>query len=139
MDSGSGSFRFDDVADGVYSLDVEASPYVFSAVKVTVKDGAVKEALASEVGNAQLPLDLDEGLRMVPLRITTFFEQRGKFSLWAFLKTPYGAMIGFALFSIVVMPYLKVDPEEYRQMKRELSQMTGGGNDTDDNKTGKRK
>ncbi len=111
LDAVTDSFRFDDVDDGVYSLDVEAPPYVFSAVKVTVENGVVKEALASDVGNVRLPVD--QGLRMVPLRVTQYFEQRGKFSLWAFLKTPYGAMIGFALFSIIVMPYLKVDPEEY--------------------------
>ena len=111
MDAGTDSFRFDHLDDGVYSLDVEAPPYVFSAVKVTVEHGAVKEALASEVGN--VPLPVDQGLRMVPLRVMQYFEQRGKFSLWALLKTPYGAMVGFALFSIVVMPYLKVDPEEY--------------------------
>ena len=95
LDAVTDSFRFDDVDDGVYSLDVEAPPYVFSAVKVTVENGVVKEALASDVGNVRLPVD--QGLRMVPLRVTQYFEQRGKFSLWAFLKTPYGAMIFFAL------------------------------------------
>jgi hypothetical protein len=111
LEAATDSFRFDDVGDGVYSLDVEAPPYVFSAVKVTVENGVVKEALASEVGN--VPLPVDQGLRMVPLRALQYFEQRGKFSLWAFVKTPYGAMIFFALFSVIVMPYLKVDPEEY--------------------------
>jgi len=125
LEAATDSFRFDDVGDGVYSLDVEAPPYVFSAVKVTVENGVVKEALASEVGN--VPLPVDQGLRMVPLRALQYFEQRGKFSLWAFVKTPYGAMIFFALFSVIVMPYLKVDPEEYRQMKRELAQMRGDG------------
>ncbi len=111
LEAATDSFWFDDVDDGVYSLDVEAPPYVFSAVKVTVENGVVKEALASEVGN--VPLPVDQGLRMVPLRAMQYFEQRGKFSLWAFVKTPYGAMIFFALFSVIVMPYLKVDPEEY--------------------------
>ena len=126
VDLASGTFRFDDVEDGVHVLDVVASPLVFSSVAVTVAGGVVKEALASDVGNAPLPVDKEEGIWMVPLRVHSFFEQRGKFSLWAFVKTPYGAMICFALFSLVVMPYLKVDPEEYRQMKRELAQMTGG-------------
>lgn len=124
VDLASGSFRFDDVMDGVYVLNVEATPFVFSAVKVTVDRGALKEALASDMGDAPLPLDLDEGIRMVPLGRHSFFEQRGKFSLWAFVKTPYGAMIFFALFSLVVMPYLKVDPEEYRQMKRDIATLT---------------
>ena len=118
-----GGFVFDGVEDGTHSLEIEATPYVFTAVKVVVKDGSVKEALASDVGDVAMP---HEPLKMVPLRVTSFFEQRQKFNVMQWLKTPYG-MMGFAVFSLLVMPYLKVDPEEYREMKKELSKMTGGG------------
>jgi hypothetical protein len=35
-------------------------------------------------------------------------------------------MMGFAVFALVVMPMLKVDPEEYAAMKAEASALTGG-------------
>ena len=48
----------------------------------------------------------------------------------AFLKTPYGMMFGFMAFTLIVLPMLKVDPEEYKAMKQEtkqLKQMLSGG------------
>ena len=53
----------------------------------------------------------------------------------AYLKTPYGLMLAFALFSVVIMPMLKVDPEEYKEMVEERKKLgasvtaaiTGGG------------
>ena len=41
-------------------------------------------------------------------------QKRQPFNPIAFLKTPYGMMGAFMLFSIFIMPKLKVDPEEYK-------------------------
>jgi ER membrane protein complex subunit 7 len=38
----------------------------------------------------------------------SYFEKRKPVDLWAFIKSPYGLMIAFSLFIIVVMPQLKV-------------------------------
>jgi hypothetical protein len=43
-------------------------------------------------------------------------QKRQGFNLWAFLKTPYGMMAAFMLFSIFIMPRLKIDPEEYKEI-----------------------
>lgn len=58
-------------------------------------------------------------LRRLPLGL----QKRQGFNLWAFLKTPYGMMAAFMLFSIFIMPRLKIDPEEYKEM---MGQRDGG-------------
>lgn len=49
-----------------------------------------------------------------------YFEQRKSVDVWSFIKSPYGLMIGFMLFFIVIMPMLKVDPEEYQEAMASL-------------------
>ena len=44
-----------------------------------------------------------------------FLQLRKPLDVWSFIKSPYGLMIGFMLFGIVVFPMLKVDPEEYQE------------------------
>jgi hypothetical protein len=48
-----------------------------------------------------------------------FMQRRQPFNIVGWLKTPYGIIAGVMLFSVVVMPRLKVDPEEYQQMLEE--------------------
>lgn len=62
-------------------------------------------------------------LRLGPSSQISYFEQRKPFNIIAWLKTPYGLMIGFMVFSLVVMPLLKVDPEEYQQMLEEKKKL----------------
>ncbi len=45
--------------------------------------------------------------------------------IWAFIKSPYGLMITFMLFGLFVFPYLKVDPEEYKEFKEGASKGQG--------------
>lgn len=59
-----------------------------------------------------------------PMVIAEYYEKREPFSLMGFVKTPYGLMIVFAVFAMVVLPRLKVDPEELREARESL---TGGG------------
>ena len=53
----------------------------------------------------------------------------------AMLKTPYGIMLAFGAFALVVMPLLKVDPEEYKAMVEEKNRLadsvTGRGRGRD--------
>jgi hypothetical protein len=71
------------------------------------------KATVSDVQDAQVPYPL----KIFPMKEMEYFEQRQKFDLVKWLKTPYGIMIAFGLASIVLLPMLKIDPEEYRQMK----------------------
>jgi hypothetical protein len=107
-----GSFRFLGVQDGMHSLDVEAIPFIFPTIKI-IKKGNDVTSTAADVQDAPVPYPL----KVSPLQVMSYFEQKQKFSLLKWLKTPYGIMLGFGLFSVILLPMLKVDPEEYRQMR----------------------
>ena len=110
-----GHFQFHNVEDGLHSLDIECIPFLFSTIKIVKKGNDVK-ATASDVHDAAVPYPL----AVSPLQVLSYFEQKQKFDVVKWLKTPYGIMIAFGLFSVVLLPYLKVDPEEYRQMRETL-------------------
>lgn len=50
-------------------------------------------------------------------------QKRKPVDLWSLLKSPYGLMVVASVFVIVVMPLMKVEPEEYNEFK---SQMKAG-------------
>jgi hypothetical protein len=105
-----GSFTFSRVPLGVHTLGVEHRTLVFPAVKLDVgaaRKGKVTAAAADVPGQPALSYPL----LLRPLAQMEYFEKRQGFNLIAFLKTPYGMMAGFMLFSVFIMPKLKVDPE----------------------------
>lgn len=68
--------------------------------------------------------DTTETLPVLVLRPTaraTFFEAPQPFNLVAFLKTPYGMLIGFVAFAVFALPRMKIDPDEYEEL------LGGGG------------
>lgn len=118
-----GGFAFRAVPPGAHFLEVDALGLAFPSLRVDVAaDGAVA-ARAPDLPGAP---PAAYPLRVGPLAQLPYFERRSGFSLLGFLKTPYGMMMGFAVFALVVMPMLKVDPEEYAAMKAEASALTGG-------------
>ncbi len=68
--------------------------------------------------------DIPYPLRVPAMGLVSYFEQRQGFNVMAWLKTPYGAMIAFSLGSVVLMPLLKVDPEEYKAMVEEKEKLS---------------
>lgn len=97
-------------------------------MKVVVK-GTDIQISSPDVPNAGK--DLPYPLRIPVLSMVQYFEQRQGFNVMSFIKTPYGMMIAFMVFSLLIMPMLKVDPEEYQEMMEEkkklTSALTGGG------------
>ncbi len=94
----------------------------------------VLKATTIQVSSPDVPnagSDLPYPLRIPVMSMVQYYEQRQGFNAMAFLKTPYGMMMAFMVFSLIVMPMLKVDPEEYSQMidekKKLTSAITGGG------------
>ena len=76
----------------------------------------------------------DEGASLLVLRPSaraTFFETPQPFNLVAFLKTPYGMLIGFVIFAMFALPRMKIDPEEYEELLG-----GGGGGGADNNNAG---
>jgi len=110
-----GRFQFHGVQDGTHSLNVELIPFQFATIKIMKKGSAVK-ATASDVQDATVPYPL----KLSPLQVMSYFEQKQKFNLMKWVKTPYGIMIAFGVFSVILLPMLKVDPEEYRQMRETM-------------------
>jgi hypothetical protein len=97
-------------------------------MKVIVKGTGIQIS-SPDVPNAGK--ELPYPLRIPAMSMVQYFEQRQGFNIMAFIKTPYGMMMAFMVFSLVVMPMLKVDPEEYQEMieekKKLTNAITGGG------------
>ncbi|KIY99693.1 hypothetical protein MNEG_8272 [Monoraphidium neglectum] len=53
-----------------------------------------------------------------------YYEPRKPLDIRGIVMSPYGLMIGFSVFIMVVMPMMKMDPEEYREA---MSSISGGG------------
>lgn len=126
-----GTFKFFGVPDGVYYVEVDATGLQFLPLKVTITDAGA----SVKVSSPDMPsvTDVPYPLRVPAVGVVAYFEARQGFNLMGYLKTPYGAMIAFMIGSLVLMPFLKVDPEEYKAMveeKQKLGQAirgSGGG------------
>jgi len=107
-----GWFTFRDVPTGAHILTPQNTRFIFPEVRVDVtsKNGFAR---ASYAHSSQQILTSPFVIR--PLAQAQYHELRKPLDVWSFIKSPYGLMIGFMLFGIVVFPMLKVDPEEYQE------------------------
>lgn len=111
------SWRLHGVPPGAHVLETAALGFMMPSVRVDVKhDGAV-QATYTEAPSQTLPVPIH--IRAVPVE---YFDKVVPFNIMAFLKSPMGLMAAFMLFAIVIMPYLKVDPEEMKAMLEEQKQ-----------------
>ena len=89
-------------------------------IKIVVKGSTVKATSPDVATAAELPYPL----KVPAMGFVSYFEERQPFNIIGYLKTPYGAMIAFMIGSMVLMPMLKVDPEEYKEMVEEKKKLT---------------
>lgn len=95
------------------------------------KGRPIKATAADVNGNPEV----EYPLRLPPMRGMQYYEVRQGFNIMSWLKTPYGIMLAFAVGSMVLLPMLKVDPEEYRaMMKAQQEQSQGSGGDSKEKK-----
>ena len=89
----------------------------YNAMQVKIlKHGSVVKASVSDIsGNPSI----EYPLKLPPVKPIEYFEKRQGFNIWRWLKTPYGIMIAVGVGSMVLLPMLKIDPEEYQQMVKE--------------------
>ncbi|KXZ54731.1 hypothetical protein GPECTOR_4g800 [Gonium pectorale] len=114
-----GSFVYYDVPPGIHLLQPFHLHFIFPEIRLDVnRRGVLARATLSHNRNMvlQTPLVLRPGAE------ASYFEKRKPFDVWGFLKSPYGLMIIVSVFAIVVFPRLKMDPEDYKEMQRELRQ-----------------
>ncbi|KMT18976.1 hypothetical protein BVRB_2g030740 [Beta vulgaris subsp. vulgaris] len=113
-----GYFSFHNVPAGTHLLEVAATGYFFSPVRVDVSarnPGKVQAALTeTRRGLAELSLE--------PLREEDYYEKREPFSVLSIVKSPMGLMVGFMVLVVFVMPKLmeNMDPEEMRQAQEQM-------------------
>ncbi|GMH41186.1 hypothetical protein BSKO_09096 [Bryopsis sp. KO-2023] len=116
-----GSFRVNGLPPGMHMLDVVASNWHFPQIKLDVSSRGDAGIRAHYAENRQaLPIPLE--LRAQPI---SHFERRKAFSLWGFITSRMGLTICAMLFGVIVIPMMKVDPEEYKQMKEMWNQPSG--------------
>lgn len=121
-----GSFVLHDVPPGTHVLGVDCMSLIFPQLRVDVngrRGGAVTAAYAD---NPALSLDTHP-LIIKPLAPAQYFDVRKPFSVLQFLKSPMGMMMAFMVFAVLVMPYLKVDPQEYQELMNSVGRGTGDG------------
>lgn len=82
----------------------------------------VKATVPEMFGMQELPYPL----RIGPVSSIAYYEKRQGFNILSWLKTPYGMLLGFMVFALLIMPLLKVDQEEYRQMQEERRKIMPG-------------
>ncbi|KAL3161612.1 hypothetical protein ABBQ32_010470 [Trebouxia sp. C0010 RCD-2024] len=108
-----GSFLFPEVPAGTHMLDVISVDLLFPQVRLDV-DGGTGNVAAAYANN---PMQgLPSPLIIRPLARAEYFERRPPFNLASIVMSPYGLMIGFMVFALFIMPMLKVDPEEYKEL-----------------------
>ncbi|XP_021738995.1 ER membrane protein complex subunit 7 homolog [Chenopodium quinoa] len=118
-----GYFSFHNVPAGTHLIEVAATGYFFSPVRVDVSarnPGKVQAALTeTRRGLSELALE--------PLREEYYYEKREPFSPLSLVKSPMGLMVGFMLIVVFVMPKLmeNMDPEEMRQAQEQMRSQGG--------------
>eukprot|EP00887_Chlorella_sp_A99_P000049 scaffold16.g49.t1 len=124
-----GRFELADVPVGTHLLDVVALGLLYPSIKLAVSSSSVIAHAADVPGTPPMAYPL----LLQPIARQEYYEKRQTFNLIAFLKTPYGMMIAFMCFSIYVrkegfvgggvgvMPKLKIDPEEYKDILEGLA------------------
>ncbi|CAO2816920.1 unnamed protein product [Amaranthus hypochondriacus] len=113
-----GYFSFHNVPAGTHLIEVAATGYFFSPVRVDVSarnPGKVQAAL-TETRRRLTELALE------PLSEEDYYEKREPFSPLSLVKSPMGLMVGFMLLVVFVMPKLmeNMDPEEMRQAQEQM-------------------
>jgi hypothetical protein len=101
-----GAFVLRGVPPGGHTVAPLHPKLVFPEVRIDVgRDGGLKRA-ALTFNGAQIPVS--PAFVIPAAGVAQYYEVRRAFDLVGFLKTPYGLMLAFSVFAIVVMPMLKV-------------------------------
>ncbi|CAI8599595.1 unnamed protein product [Vicia faba] len=113
-----GYFSFHNVPAGTHLIEVAATGYFFSPVRVDVSarnPGKIQAALTeNRRGLSEFVLE--------PLKEEQYYEIREPFSVMSIVKSPMGLMMGFMLIVVFLMPKLmeNMDPEEMKRAQEEM-------------------
>ncbi|XP_058785910.1 ER membrane protein complex subunit 7 homolog [Vicia villosa] len=113
-----GYFSFHNVPAGTHLIEVAATGFFFSPVRVDVSarnPGKIQAALTeNRRGLSEFVLE--------PLKEEQYYEIREPFSVMSIVKSPMGLMMGFMLIVVFLMPKLmeNMDPEEMKRAQEEM-------------------
>lgn len=112
-----GAFTVHGLEEGEYILEVAVIGWTFPPYNVKVSsqyhDGVRVTPLDSRV-------PLEPVVILAPLSEAQYFAKRKPIDIRSYLFSPYGLMMVFGLFIILVAPNMKVDPEEMAKMQEEM-------------------
>ena len=91
------------------------SPFLPSLPKVRLAVGPGGAVRATFADDPAKPLPVPLALR--PLSRLAYFDARAGFDPVAFLKTPYGILALFVAFAVFALPHMKIDPEDYEELR----------------------
>lgn len=130
-----GSFKFKNIPKGIHSLEVYQVEFNYPTYTVdTTQTDSIQVNVYDIPGIPPLPYPMV----LRPISKAEYFEKKQPFDIVGFIKTPYGMMLGFLVFSLVVLPRLKVDPEEYKQMLEEKDKLIGKASTSTNTNPGKK-
>ncbi|KAK9699924.1 hypothetical protein RND81_08G204500 [Saponaria officinalis] len=113
-----GYFSFHNVPAGTHLIEVAATGYFFSPVRVDVsaRNPGKVQATLTETRRGLTELALE------PLREEYYYEKREPFSIMSLVKSPMGLMVGFMVIVVFVMPKMmeNMDPEEMKQAQEQM-------------------
>lgn len=120
-----GFFALRDVEPGTHVISTYNKRFVYPEVRIEVSRKGVVEKATLVFNGALIP---PSPLIIRPAGEAQYYEVRKPVDVLGFIKTPYGLMIAFSVFAMVIMPMMKVDPEEYREAMANIrGGDTGGG------------
>lgn len=120
-----GSFRFQGLAAGSYVLDVGSLRYMYPQYRVDVPDKAGAPVEVSFLSGSKATLLQPPVLQ--PLGEMKYYQPRKPIDIRGLLLSPYGIMVAVAIFVIIVMPSMKMDPEEYKKLQEEMKDSPWAG------------
>lgn len=111
---------------GVYTLEVIDPASVWPQLELDVgvrQPGRVQAFSAARKEPLPYPLLLEPALK------ADYFEKREGFNPRGMLMNPMVLMMGFSLFSVVLLPQLmkNIDPESLKEMQETQKELLGGG------------
>mmetsp|Transcript_19018 Transcript_19018/g.32539 ORF Transcript_19018/g.32539 Transcript_19018/m.32539 type:complete len:190 (+) Transcript_19018:1-570(+) len=108
-----GMFTFSNVPSGNSLLQPFHVNYYFPEVRLEVgnKNGLQRASVLAQGPTGTVVHALQLPLLMKPAGELQYFEKRKAVDVLSFVKSPYGLMIVFSLFIIVVLPKMKMEDE----------------------------
>ncbi|GAX82507.1 hypothetical protein CEUSTIGMA_g9934.t1 [Chlamydomonas eustigma] len=114
-----GSFTLRGVPAGSHLLQAHLMGYYFPEVRVdTLAKGMVSAFFV--IPNTKQVQPLQEPLLIRPIGELQYFEKRSPVDIWSFVKSPMGIIIIFSVVVMFILPNMKVDPEDYKEMQQQL-------------------